>query len=232
MADADRALVDEIAPTGGELRRLLELRVPELVAYQNRGYAHRYLGFVREVREAEASHTPGETAATEAVARHLFKLMAYKDEYEVARLHLDAVERAKLSAEFGKGARVWFNIHPPLLRALGLDRKLKLGRWFVPVFRLLRRMRRLRGTPLDVFGATKVRRTERRLVGEYRDLVRAAIDRLDPDTHGRIVELCELPDAIRGYEEIKLRSIERFRERSEALLEQVRETSARASTPR
>ncbi len=231
LDDADRALVDEIAPTGGELRRLLELRVPELVAYQDRGYARRYLGFVREVREAEASRTLGETAATEAVARHLFKLMAYKDEYEVARLHLDAVERAKVSAEFGKGAKVWFNIHPPLLRALGLDRKLKLGRWFVPVFRLLRWMRRLRGTPLDVFGATKVRRTERRLVGEYRDLVRAAIDRLDPDTHARVVELCELPDVIRGYEEIKLRSVERFRTRSEALMEQIRQSSADAPAP-
>jgi indolepyruvate ferredoxin oxidoreductase len=210
--------------------RLLELRVPELVAYQNRRYARRYLAFVREVREAEADRTPGETSATEAVACNLFKLMAYKDEYEVARLHLDTVERAKLSAEFGKGARVWFNIHPPLLRALGLDRKLKLGRWFVPAFRLLRGMRRLRGTPLDVFGLTEVRRTERRLVGEYRGLVRAAIDRLEIETHERVVELCELPDVIRGYEEIKLRSVERFRKRSEALLEQVHGTPADAPT--
>ncbi len=230
LDEADRALVDEIAPTGGELRRLLELRVPELVAYQNRGYARRYLAFVGEVREAEADRAPGETTATEAVARNLFKLMAYKDEYEVARLHLDTVERAKLSAEFGKGAKVWFNIHPPLLRALGLDRKLKLGRWFVPVFRLLRAVRRLRGTPLDVFGRTEVRRTERRLVGEYRDLVRVAMDRLDLETHDRVVELCELPDVIRGYEEIKLRSVDRFRKHSEALLEQIQAAPADAPT--
>ena len=102
--------------------------------------------------------------------------MAYKDEYEVARLHLDAVERAKLGAEFGEDARIYFMLHPPLLRALGLKRKLKLGRWFVPAFRLLYRMRRLRGTRLDPFGPAKVRRVERELIAEYEGIVAEALD--------------------------------------------------------
>jgi indolepyruvate ferredoxin oxidoreductase len=131
--------------------------------------------------------------------------MAYKDEYEVARLHLDAVERAKITGEFGEGAKVHFLLHPPLLRALGLKRKLKLGRWFVPAFRVLRAMRRLRGTPFDVAGLPKVRRVERALIGEYRALVTGALDR--PEL---ALQLAELADVVRGYEDIKLRSVERF----------------------
>ncbi len=148
--------------------------------------------------------------------------MAYKDEYEVARLHLDAVERAKLGAEFGEDARVYFMLHPPLLRALGLKRKLKLGRWFVPAFRLLYRMRRLRGTRLDPFGPAKVRRVERELINEYeahgRRGARAAHAR--HARHG--AELLELPDVIRGYEEIKLRNVVLYRKRADAILKRLR----------
>ena len=154
--------------------------------------------------------------------RQLFKLMAYKDEYEVARLHLDAVERAKLGAEFGEDARVYFMLHPPLLRALGLKRKLKLGRWFVPAFRLLYRMRRLRGTRLDPFGPAKVRRVERELIDEYEGMVAEALTLLTPDTHDTAAELLELPDVIRGYEEIKLRNVVLYRKRADAILKRLR----------
>ncbi|MBA2566646.1 MAG: indolepyruvate ferredoxin oxidoreductase family protein, partial [Thermoleophilaceae bacterium] len=228
LTDADRALVDSVTGDDCELRRLLEVRVPELVAYQGRTYAERYVELVREVRAAEAERAPGRTELAEAVARGLFKLMAYKDEYEVARLHLDEAERARLSADFGPNAKVKFNIHPPLLRAMGLKRKLELGTWFVPAFRLLRSLRRLRGTPFDVFGYARVRRVERGLVEEYRALVREAIDGLGPDTHATAVELCDLPDMVRGYEEIKLASVERFRERAEELREQLRSEAAPA----
>ncbi len=212
--EAELELIDLAAgEDGGELRRLAEIRVPELVAYQDGRYARRWAECVRRVRESAPGH--GELA--EAVARNLFKLMAYKDEYEVARLHLDAAERARLSAELGEDARIWFNLHPPLLRALGLRRKLKLGRWFTPALRALRGMRRLRGTPLDPFGLARVRREERRLIGEYERLVDETLAELGAGGHAAALELFELPDEIRGYEDIKLRSIERYRERLSAV---------------
>ena len=206
------------APAGSDLEALLETRVPELIGYQNRAYAERYATFVRDVLDAERSRgIDGRTRVAEAVARHLYKLMAYKDEYEVARLHLDPVERAKLEAEFGAGARVQYNLHPPLLRALGMKRKLKLGRWFNPLFGILRALKFLRGSTLDVFGWAKVRRVERALIGEYRELVERTLPKLDPERYDTVVELFELPDAIRGYEDIKLRNVERYRSRVEAV---------------
>jgi indolepyruvate ferredoxin oxidoreductase len=221
LTGSERALIDSVTADEDELRRLLEIRVPELVAYQDRAYAERYVEFVREVATVEEERAPGRREVTEAVARELFKLMAYKDEYEVARLHLDAAERAKVRAEFGEGAKVRFYLHPPLLRAMGLKRKLKLGRWFIPVFKLLRGAKRLRGTPLDVFGYARVRRVERRLVDEYQGLVREALSLLTPANHATAVELCELPDVIRGYEEIKLAGVERFRGRAPTLLKRM-----------
>jgi indolepyruvate ferredoxin oxidoreductase len=188
----------------GELRRLLAVRVEDLVGYQDAAYALRYARDVMAVAAVDE-----EIGA--AYARSLHKLMAYKDEYEVARLHLDAVERAKVTAEFGEGAKVRFLLHPPLLRALGMKRKLRLGAWCLPAFRLLRAMRRLRGTPLDIAGLPRVRRVERALVAEYCDLVHRALARLAPGTRATVVAIAELPDMVRGYEEIKLRNVERFR---------------------
>jgi indolepyruvate ferredoxin oxidoreductase len=205
--ELDFAAAEIVEATGatGELRRLLEIRVTDLVGYQSVAYARRYAEDVMAVAARDAD-------VALAYARGLHKLMAYKDEYEVARLHLDAVERAKLVAEFGEGAKVRFMLHPPLLRALGMQRKLKLGPWFVPAFRALRALRRLRGTPVDPFGLPKVRRVERALIGEYRDLVHGALDR--PEL---ALRLAELADMVRGYEDIKLRNVERFREQAAAL---------------
>ena len=222
LSGAERALVDLAAGDEGELRRLAEVRVPELVAYQDEAYARRWAETVRRVHAVEQERTPGHSELAEAVARQLFKLMAYKDEYEVARLHLDAVEQARLSAEFGDDAKVYFNLHPPLLRAMGLERKLKLGPWFDPAFRSLRRMRRLRGTRLDPFGRAGVRRVERELIGEYEELVGETLALVGPDTHATAVELLELPDVIRGYEEIKLRNVALYRKRVEATLKRLR----------
>ena len=210
-ADA-RVLVDRVGASG-ELRRLLEVRVPELIAYQDVRYAREYVDFVARARTAESRvAAPGDTRLSEAVARYFFKLMAYKDEYEVARLHLQADLGPALAAEFPGGVRVQYNLHPPLLRALGLTRKLKLGIWFDAVFRVLASMKRLRGSVLDPFGRAEVRRVERALPGEYRALIDRLLDGLSASTYERAVAAARLPDVIRGYEDIKLRSVEKFRD--------------------
>ncbi len=217
---AARRLLDASRATG-ELRRLLEIRVPELIAYQDKAYAAEYVRFVMRVARVEAQRTPGETALAEAVARYLYKLMAYKDEYEVARLQLDPAQRAALQAQFGADAWIAWNLHPPLLRALGLKRKLRLGPWFAPALHGLKAGKTLRGTPLDPFGYTEIRRTERALIGEYRALIERALATLSPQTHAGAVALAELPDQIRGYEQIKLANVAKFREQAAAIADRV-----------
>jgi indolepyruvate ferredoxin oxidoreductase len=205
-----QTLLDDVGAEG-ELRRLLEIRVPELVAYQDEAYAWRYIEFVRRVKEAEASVTT-ETRLSEAVARYLFKLMAYKDEYEVARLHLRPAFHAALAEQFGPDARLAYQLHPPFLRALGLKKKVGFGRWFHAGYRLLIALRRLRGTPFDPFGYAHVRRVERALIEEYRAAIEQALVALSPLTYEQAVTLASLPDLIRGYEGIKLANVARFRE--------------------
>jgi indolepyruvate ferredoxin oxidoreductase len=157
----------------------------------------------------------GPTEITEAVAKHLYKLMAYKDEYEVARLSLDPAFTAGLEAEFGDGTRYAFRLHPPVLRALGMRRKISLGPWFRPAFRLLHALRRLRGTRLDPFGRAHVRRVERELIDDYRGVVLRAFQNQDRQ---RVLALAELPDVVRGYEDVKLANVARYRERQAEIL--------------
>ncbi len=206
---AAQALIDTL-PAAGELKRLVEIRVPELIAYQNEAYARRYIEDIKRVYEAEQAACPDQTDLSQAVARYLFKLMAYKDEYEVARLSLKPEARAAISAQFGERARVRYHLQPPLLKALGLKRKLQVGRWFDGVYRVLRAMRVLRGTRLDVFGYDRVRRVERELIAQYRRLIFAALEGLSAENYERAVELAQLPDMIRGYDEVKLGNVERF----------------------
>ena len=198
------------APDGSELERLLRWRIPELGAYQNAAYAQEYADLVRLVHTEESQRMPGETRFSEAVARYLFKLMAYKDEYEVARLQLKGEFQAALRAQFGERASYQYLLHPPFMRTLGMGRKLAFGRWFEWGYRLLVATRRLRGTALDLFGYAKVRRVERALIGEYRALIRKALATIDSANYERAVKLAELPDVIRGYEDIKLANVERF----------------------
>jgi indolepyruvate ferredoxin oxidoreductase len=208
--------------TSGELRRLLSVRVVELMAYQGAALARRYVEDVVAVARLERERgAPGETAIAEAYARGLFKLMAYKDEYEVARLHLDAVEQARVRGEFGEGAKVYVMLHPPALRAMGLKHKIKLRRTARPTFRALKAMKGLRGTRLDPFGRAEVRRVERALPNEYRALMARALERLTPVTHETVAEIAELPDVVRGYEDIKLANVEKFRVAAGELEEQL-----------
>jgi indolepyruvate ferredoxin oxidoreductase len=207
------------APDPGEssLDRLIRTRSEDLTAYQDQAYARRYLDAVERVRAAERDATPDSTAVTEAVARYLYKLMAYKDEYEVARLSLEPSLGAGLEAEFGPGARASWRLHPPVLRALGLKKKVALGPWFVPAFRVLRAMRGVRGTRLDPFGRTRVRVVERELIEEYLGLVDELARRLSPATAELAVQLASLPDVVRGYEDVKLRNVDAYHQSLAAL---------------
>ena len=204
-------------PVEGEVGTLVRHRIADLISYQHTTYARHYAEFVARVYESERHQVPGHDELTLAVARYLYKLMAYKDEYEVARLSLDPEVAQNVEQEFGGGARYAAMLHPPVLRAIGLRRKIRLQRSAVPVFTVLRAMRRVRGTPFDLFGYARVRRVERHLVGEYRVLVEQAMANLVPETHGAAVAIASLPDAVRGYESIKLQSVEEFRRQAATL---------------
>jgi indolepyruvate ferredoxin oxidoreductase len=202
----------EFVGAKGELRRLLEIRVPELIEYQDIAYARQYVEFVKWVKEKEKSLTD-DTRLSEGIARYLFKLMAYKDEYEVARLHLRPEFRTALVEQFGENAQVAYQLHPPLLRALGLKNKIGFGKWFDVVYRLLTKLKGLRSTPFDIFGYAHVRKVERQLIIEYRTLIEQELSELSPDTYERAVTIANLPDMVRGYEDIKLSNVAEFRAR-------------------
>jgi indolepyruvate ferredoxin oxidoreductase len=206
------------------VRELAALRADDLRAYGGRRVVWRYLEQLERVASAEAQRAPGRTELTETVARHLHKLLAYKDEYEVARLHLLPQERERREREFGRGAKWWLHLHPPLLRAMGLSHKIRLGRWSLPLLHALRAGRRLRGTPLDPFGYAPVRRVERALPDQYLALLWQAIEHLDERTHPQVVAVAQQAHQIRGYEQIKLANVQVWRASSAALIEQLRGT--------
>ena len=208
---AYRALLDSTAELDERLRRLLAVRLGELIQYQDTGYARRYLDRVLAIHATERERVSGSDNLTEAVIRNLYKLMAYKDEYEVARLLLKGEWAERLRRTFVE-PKVRFNLHPPLLRERGLQRKLELGGWFRPVLWLLVPMRRLRGTAFDPFGRAEVRRLERDLVAWYEDLLGDISSELTPANHELAVRLASVPDRIRGYEQIKVRSAKAARD--------------------
>lgn len=196
----DSALVDVVTD-----------RWADLVAYQNRSYADEYIAFVAQVRDAEVAIDPTRSELSEAVARNLYKLMAYKDEYEVARLCLDPAMHRAVRDEFGDESRIGYRLHPPVLRALGMNRKITLGAWFRVVFAALYAMRFLRGSLLNPFGWGTVRRTERRLPVEYRHAVATLLARATAANLAELAATASLPDMVRGYEQIKMGNVERYR---------------------
>ena len=194
-----------------ELARRVSLRVDDLIRYQSASYAKQYAEFVESVRDREAVQVPGGgERLAEAVSRYLHKLMAYKDEYEVPRLLLDDAADDRARRRFGSLSQVSYKLHPPFLRALGMRRKITLGPWVRPFFRLLATFRFLRGTPWDPFGHTEVRRVERQLIGEYRMAIEAVAAALSPHNHELTIEIAALPDIVRGYEDIKLANVDRY----------------------
>ena len=226
--EPEQRLIESVgAVPGSELDRIVAARIPDLIEYQNLDYARRYADVVARVREAEDRIGSGKSAMSEAVAAFLYKLMAYKDEYEVARLLVDPVAEAAVRAEFGEGARVSYRLHPPALRALGMKRKLKLGPWSRPAFQVLRAAKIARGTRLDPFGYTQVRRVERELIDEYIGTVDDLLGRLSTETYQGAVAIARLPDLVRGYENIKLANVALYRARVKELLSELAMVSSR-----
>jgi indolepyruvate ferredoxin oxidoreductase len=216
-----RPTADDLALIGdldhGALGAALRVRVPDLIAYQDRSYARQYVQTVREVALAERRIGADDLALATAAAQFLHRFMAYKDEYEVARLHLLPSARAAVVAEAGTDVKVSYNLHPPILRSLGLRHKLRLGPWFRHVLRLLAAMKGLRGTPFDIFGYAEIRRTERELVTEFSALLAEVAQALTPGNREQALELIRLADAVRGYEDIKMNNVRDYRQRVSAM---------------
>jgi indolepyruvate ferredoxin oxidoreductase len=155
-----------------------------------------------------------------AVEEYLFKLMAYKDEYEVARLLTKPHWERRIREQWEAVESVSYNIHPPVLRALGFKKKLSVGEWFRYPLKALAALRVVRGTLFDVFGYLPHRREERALIGWYRQLVEQVIARLTPENEALAIEIVTLPGEIRGYEQIKSDSIRKVRQVAEEKVRQ------------
>jgi indolepyruvate ferredoxin oxidoreductase len=188
------------------LDEIVARRVSFLTDYQNRAYADDYRAFVSKIRERESQVKKGSEELTSAVARYLFKLMAYKDEYEVARLHAGAEFAKALGSKF-KGGRLTFHLAPPLLArrdpVTGVPRKMTFGPWMMSAFRLLAKLKFLRGTAFDPFGRSAERRMERALIGEYRARIDSLLDKLTPSNLALAAEIASVPEHIRGYGHVK-----------------------------
>ncbi len=208
------ALTAPMSTASAEVIATVQRRIDELTEYQDLSYATDYAQFVARVARAEGD--PAASGLTDTVARNLFKLMAYKDEYEVARLTQDTAFAAEVADQFGDDAKVAVRLHPPTLRALGMKNKIAIGRWGVPAMSALAKAKRLRGTRLDPFARAEVRQTERALIGEYRDMITRVLTAMSDGTIGApqrhsVIALADLPDMVRGYEDIKMGNVERYR---------------------
>jgi indolepyruvate ferredoxin oxidoreductase len=180
-------------------------RAAELREYQNEPYAQTYSDFLEKISEPSLKET---------VARYLYKLMAYKDEYEVARLLTKPSFERGVRDMWTSAESVSYNLHPPMLRRFGVNKKLKLGSWFRMPLLALKHMKMLRGTPFDLFGYAAHRRTERTLIQWYRDLIEQVLANLTPDNLPQALEIAALPDQIRGYEKIKEQSIAKVKQQA------------------
>ncbi|ARP99891.1 indolepyruvate ferredoxin oxidoreductase family protein [Pseudorhodoplanes sinuspersici] len=221
------AAQDENRRLSQSLDEMIERRVSFLTDYQNVAYARRYRDLVAKARQVESEKAPGRTGFAEAVARNLFKLMAYKDEYEVARLFTDGTFQKQIDSTFEAGPkRFEFHLAPPLLarvdKTTGEARKMSFGPWLLRAFGALKHFKVLRGTPFDPFGYTSERRTERKLIADYETLLGEIFAKLNADNHPLAVGLAVIPEKIRGFGHVKARNLKTAKADEAALLEQFR----------
>jgi indolepyruvate ferredoxin oxidoreductase len=203
------------------LDELVERRVQFLTEYQNASLASKYKALVDKVRTIENQRT-GSTKLAEAVARSYHRLLAYKDEYEVARLHANGELEKKVADMFEGDYRMVFHLAPPLLArrdpVSGEPRKMQFGPWIMPMFRMLKSLKFLRGTPLDPFGRTAERRMERALIAEYEATVERLLAGLSAQNHALALQIAALPEEMRGFGHIKQRNVEAARKKRDELL--------------
>ena len=200
---------------------LVARRVEFLTAYQNRAYADAYQAYVGKVRGVESAL--GKTLLTESVARNLFRLMAYKDEYEVARLHAQTGFQERVSALFEGDFKIHFHLAPPAIARRndkGELQKMKFGPAMLTGLRLLAKLKGLRGTALDVFGQSAERRTERALIGEYRGSIDQVLASLTAGNHPLAVEIARIPEQIKGFGHVKERNLAGARAQWARLMQQ------------
>jgi indolepyruvate ferredoxin oxidoreductase len=214
---------DTSIPQKEPLDSVISRRARFLTGYQNEALANRYLELVERVRAREhALTTRGDLPFTTAVAKSWFKTLAYKDEYEVARLHVDSGFLETIKQEFGENARIKFHLAPPILNqgvdARGRPRKREFGAWMIPAFRLLATMRRLRGTPFDLFGHSAERRMERQLIEDFEATLQTILQHLDADNIALATEVIELFMEIRGYGPVKEEAMAKIRPQIEQKL--------------
>lgn len=209
-----------LGDTSARLHALIRLRVADLIEYQSERYAARYINRLQQVLQLEQSATKDkfDGTLTETVARNLYKLMAYKDEYEVARLLTQETFKTRVQEMFTGPVRLKFNLQPPFMRWFGLNRKVAMGPWIRPVLSVLAKGKALRGSPLDPFGYLKVRREERELITWYESLLDRVLPKVSATNMGTIKALCALPDGIRGYEHVKSQNVEQTKQKAGELL--------------
>jgi indolepyruvate ferredoxin oxidoreductase len=197
-----------------------------LIDYQDEAYAKRYADVVKRVVAAEQKAVPGKSGLAEAAARYLYKLMAYKDEFEVARLHTDPAFLAKLDAQFKHGYTVKYNLAPPMISKrdpiTGELQKRQFGAWMKTAFEMLAKFKGLRGGALDMFSKTEERRHERQLIEDYIKLLDELCGNLSPANHAVAVQLACIPDEIRGYGHVKERTLKVAKAVEASLLQQFR----------
>ena len=214
---------------------MIQRRRTFLAGYQNDAYAQHYVDFVEHIRKAENEKVPGSTALGEAVARYLFKLMAYKDEYEVARLYANTDFLKRVADQFEGDYTVKVHMAPPIISkidpATGEPVKRTFGPWMMSAFRVLAKMKFLRGTALDIFGYTQERRTERQLIADYERVMDEVIAKLDATNLGMGVHLASIPEHIRGYGPVKERHLKEAKAREAEYLQQFRNPGALKERP-
>ncbi len=212
------------------LDEIVARRTQYLTAYQHAAYAKRYTDLVTKVRTVETARAPGATALTEAVARYYFKLLAVKDEYEVARLYAETDFAERVAAQFEGDYKLTFHLAPPVWNKpdaeTGEARKSAYGPWMMSAFRVLARLRRFRGTTLDILSKTAERRAERALIDAYESLMAELLAVLAPHNHSLAVELARIPEHIRGYGHVKARHLKVAKSKEAELL-----AAFRAATP-